>query len=103
MGWDDLILNGRFRAFAYADARYQSSAFTERALRAHSEQDAYTTVNARIGLKPADETWSVELWSRNLTDERYLVSTIAKTFTAASNVGVPGEPRQFGVTLRRNW
>lgn len=103
LGWSDLVLDGRFRAFAYADARYQSSAFTERALRANSEQDGYATANARLGIQPADEAWSVELWARNLTDERYLVSTIAKTFTAASNVGVPGEPRMYGVTVRRNW
>jgi outer membrane receptor protein involved in Fe transport len=103
LGWDDLVFDGRFRAFAYADARYQSSAFTERSLRANSEQDAYATVNARIGIQPPDEAWSIELWSRNLTDERYLVSTIAATFTAASNVGVPGEPRLYGVTFRRNW
>lgn len=102
-GWDDTVLGGSLRAFAYVDARYQSAALTERLLRANSNQEGFVTANARLGVGGPSENWTLELWSRNLFDERYLVSTIAKTFTAASNVGVPGEPRTYGVTLRTQW
>ncbi len=102
-GWDDTILSGRLRAFVHADARYQSAVMTERTLRAHSDQGAYTTADLRLGLGAPDEAWTLEAWSRNVTNARYFVSSIPATFQGGTLVGTPGEPRTYGLTLRARW
>lgn len=96
-------IGGGLSAFAHADARYQSAVITERTLRPGSEQDEYTTVNARVGISGLDKRWSLELWGRNLGDERYFVAAIPATFQGSTLVGVPGEPRTYGVLLRARW
>jgi len=102
LGWEDEVAEG-LTAFAHLDGRYQSAVRTERTLRAGSEQGDYITLNGRLGLTGRDDRWTVELWARNLTDERYFVSSIPATFQGATLVGVPGEPRMWGVTLRAGW
>lgn len=100
IGWDDRIGSGRLRAFGYLDWRYQSEVQTERLLRANSGQEGFGLINGRIGFGDADEIWTVELWSRNLLDHRYIGATIPASFQGATVVSVPGEPRTFGLTLR---
>src|SRR3546814_20071164 len=72
-------------------------------------QDAYTVVNARVGIGASDNRWSLALWGTNITDTEYVqvgldgplqnVSPLPgnpyHTFTA-----FPGAPRMYGVTLR---
>lgn len=100
--WEDEIAPG-LNGFAHLDARYQSSVLTERTLRTGSEQDGYTTVNGRIGVSRVGDRWAVEVWARNLTNERYFVSSIPAVFQGNTLVGVPGEPRMWGATLRTAW
>lgn len=47
------------------------------------EQDAYTKINARIGLASADQTWSIAVLGKNLTDE--------KTSTWGNDVPLAGQ------------
>lgn len=101
-GWEDEVAHG-LNAFAHLDARYQSAVLTERTLRIGSEQDAYATVNGRVGVSRTDDRWAVELWARNLTNARYVVSSIPAVFQGNTLVSVPGEPRMWGVTLRSAW
>lgn len=37
--------------------------------------DAFTTVDARIGIKSEDEQWEITLWGKNLTDKYYWNNT----------------------------
>jgi iron complex outermembrane recepter protein len=81
------------------------------------EQDGYTIVNARVGIRGADDRWALELWAQNVFDINYAqvafntpfqAGTTAAPFNDAGNY--PGgrqifsqflaEPRTLGVTLR---
>ena len=89
-------LNARINAFVGGTMVYQDStngAFGRNPLFAI---DAYTTFDARAGIAANDDSWRLQLWVRNLTDEYY--------WTAAyrSNDSInrfAGQPRTFGATL----
>jgi iron complex outermembrane receptor protein len=61
--------------------------------------DAYSLVNARIGVRWSDG-WSLSVWSRNLLDEDYFELLSAAPGGSGLYVGLPGDPRTVGVTLR---
>ncbi|MEF3365208.1 TonB-dependent receptor [Methylocystis sp. 9N] len=64
-------------------------------------QPAYALVNAGVGLKTEDETYSANLWVRNLLDERVVVTEAFGSPTAASTLTFAADnPRTYGVTLR---
>jgi len=100
VGWDDLVAGGNLRGFAQIDGRYQSDVLTERLLRPTSGQKGYALFNARIGVGAPDERWTLELWARNLTNQRYIGASIPATFQGATLVGAQGEPRTYGLTVR---
>jgi iron complex outermembrane recepter protein len=96
--------------FINGDMRYQSELNSGSDLDIEKTQEGYALVNGRIGIKNADDLWSVELWVRNLFDKdatqvnfdaplqgsggrQALVNT--QTFNGFLN-----EPRTFGVTVR---
>ncbi|QTA92561.1 TonB-dependent receptor [Desulfonema magnum] len=60
-----------------------------------SEQDAYQTVNLRLGYEK--ESFDFYLWAENLFDEEYL--TYVAPFDKNSHVGFDGPPRTLGATL----
>lgn len=104
-------LTGRF----YIDARYMGEESSNSSLAPIFDQDDYTIFNARFSLTDLAETWSIELWARNLTDEEYTpIQFDPPPLQGQSGValipGAPGtiadfigEPRSFGVTGRRNF
>jgi iron complex outermembrane recepter protein len=77
----------------YADESYKDTQNTE-----YLVTDSYWIWNAQASVATADETWSVDLWCKNLTDERYL--------TSASDIGIGlgwriyNQPRTYGITVR---
>lgn len=102
---------------AAADARYVSEYNTGSDLDPEKVQDAFTLVNARVGLGREDGLWSVEVWGRNLTDETYTQvhfdafaqgarvapGTSNDPRGTASYMSFLGAPRTWGVTLRTEW
>ncbi len=54
-------------------------------------------VNAHIKWVSTGQDFSVSVWGRNLTDEEYLVN--GNQSSGSGQVGMPGEPRTYGVTL----
>ncbi|SDM74187.1 TonB-dependent receptor [Maricaulis salignorans] len=85
---------------AHLDARYMSEQNTGSDLDPEKIQEAYTLFNGRVGIGAADETWSLELWGRNLTDEDYLQVGFDGPFQPGSFNGFLGTPRSWGITLR---
>ncbi len=81
---------------AVLSASYQSEAQGAIGNEADFRISEYTLVNGVLGLRTLDETWSVELFARNLLDEDYWtnVDTVIDTIFQ-----VPGQPRTFGVRL----
>jgi iron complex outermembrane receptor protein len=62
----------------------------------------YALLNARIGFRATD-SWTVFLWSRNLLNKNYYDQLSAVPGNSGLYVGQPGDPRTFGLTLRRNF
>lgn len=102
---------------AAADARYVSEYNTGSDLDPEKVQEAFTLVNARIGLGREDGLWTVEAWGRNLTDETYAqvafdafaqgrragAGTSNDARATASYMAFLGAPRTWGITLRTEW
>ena len=76
-----------------------------------SVQEGYSLFNAGLGLSADTQTWSVEIFGRNLSDEGYCsvifdqtVGDVLGAVDPANGVGVQrcvlGAPRTFGVQVR---
>jgi outer membrane receptor protein involved in Fe transport len=89
-------------------AKYTSEYNTGSNLDPRKIQDAMTLVNARLGFGAADQSWTVELWAQNLTDEEYFQVAFDATLQGSSTGPMPtsmintflGAPRTFGATAR---
>lgn len=89
-------LQGRFNI----GAKHMSDYNTGSDLDPEKAQDAYTLVNARIGLGRKDKRWALELWGQNLTDETYKQVGIDAPIQTGSWNAFLGAPRTWGLTLR---
>ena len=85
---------------AHLDGRWLSEQNTGSDLDPEKVQDAYALFNGRLGLGNQDETWSLELWGRNLLDEDYIQVGFDGPFQSGSFNGFLGQPRTYGLTLR---
>jgi iron complex outermembrane recepter protein len=89
-------------------AKYTSEYNTGSNLDPRKIQEALTLVNARLGFGTTDQSWTVELWAQNLTDEEYFQVAIDATLQGSSAGATPtsmidaflGAPRTFGATAR---
>ncbi|WBQ11272.1 TonB-dependent receptor [Hyphomonadaceae bacterium ML37] len=88
---------------AALDARWVSEYNTGSDLAPGKEQDAFTTLNGRLGLGSMDGRWNVELWGRNLTDETYVQVAFDQFAQTGTFGGFLGAPRTWGVSLRTEW
>ncbi|HEX2082904.1 MAG TPA: TonB-dependent receptor, partial [Xanthomonadaceae bacterium] len=91
-------------------AKYMSEYNTGSDLDAEKQQDAFTVVNARIGIGRRDKRWSLELWGQNISDTEYMQVAFDGPLQA---VGTPqpgdplntynaflGAPAMYGMTFR---
>jgi len=91
----DLILRG--------EAQYTSefNLVTSLDPRPVAIQDDFTLYNASITLSASDESWALQFWGRNITDEEYVKGGFPSVgYLGASFNNYPGDPRTYGVTLR---
>ena len=72
-----------------------------------TDQESYALFNARVGIGPTDQRWSVEAFVDNLADEYYNLGAFAVPEQTSDGVGVyavyPGQPRTWGVTVRARY
>ncbi|WP_440957416.1 TonB-dependent receptor [Oceanicaulis sp. LC35] len=94
---------GNVWGLASLDARYVSDYNTGSDLDPEKQQDAFTLLNARVGLNHADGAWSIEAWGRNLTDEAYAQVAFDQFAQSGGFGAFMGAPRTWGVTLRTEW
>ncbi|MFN3212600.1 MAG: TonB-dependent receptor [Henriciella sp.] len=107
--WEQPIMDGRANLFLTGSARYESDRRTTTQAVSTSDfsvplagdiQDSNTKVNLRLGVQSPDERWAIELWGKNITDER----TKNVTFSIPLRSGARGQfvqdPATYGVTLR---
>ena len=113
--WSPAVGSG-LRGLVHADVRYQSRINTGSDLLPEKVQGRFATVNARIGIGAADDSWAVEFWGQNVFDKDFLqvaasaplqgggsLATVAAGGAAPGNslfIAFLGEPRTYGVTVR---
>lgn len=85
--------------FGAIDASYRSSFSSSATASKYLVIDGYALLNARVGFRWPDG-WSLSLWSRNLLDKNYFELLSAAPGGSGLYVGLPGDPRTVGVTLR---
>jgi outer membrane receptor protein involved in Fe transport len=119
LAWTPRLGSSGLRGLVYADARYMSPYNTGSDLDIEKMQKAYTLVNARLGISGAGDRWSVELWAQNLFNVKFMQiafdsplqgsgtqrGVIAGFYPVSTQLygAFIGEPRTFGVTLRRKF
>jgi len=64
---------------------------------------SYNIFNSNIGLRAPDDTWEVQLWSRNLTDKRVKNLVFDSVFQSGSYSVFYNTPRMYGVTVSYNF
>jgi iron complex outermembrane recepter protein len=60
-------------------------------------------VNARLDYELADMGVTVSVWSTNLLNKHYQISSIGLTANSALVTGITQEPRMYGVTVRKRF
>ena len=91
-------VNDTLEAFGYLNLSYRSKTPLYNPRSTIGWQDAYTIANVGVGLRRQDRKYSVLLWAKNLTDERYLVG-VGSAGTVNGYIGVLGDPLTAGVTF----
>ena len=85
--------------FGAVDTSYRSEFSSSPSASRYMMVDGYGLVNLRAGYRWSDG-WSLFFWSRNLLDKEYFELLSAQPGNSGLIVGLPGDPRTFGVTLR---
>src|SRR3546814_19512227 len=86
------------------------------------EQDGFTVVNARIGLRGPDQRWPIEFWGQNIFNTHYTQVSFSTPLQSSSpgtsttgrfGLGAPmanqlisdtlAEQRQYGIPPRRKF
>ncbi len=94
--------NSGLTGLFYVNARTTSDYNTGSDLLFGKEQDGFTLVNARIGVRGPDDMWAIEGWAQNLFDVDYTQVAFNTPFVASQQTysAFLAEPRTYGITLR---
>jgi iron complex outermembrane recepter protein len=85
------------------DGQYQSEIFTDANNSVWSRVAPRFLANARISYTTGDKDWQVSLEAQNLFDKYYFTTVSDVTGGLGVETGVPGLPRTFAVTIKRNF
>ncbi|WP_051272761.1 TonB-dependent receptor [Sphingomonas phyllosphaerae] len=95
-------IGGHLVLTGYANVAYRTRTNLANPRSIYFWQPGYALVNAGVGVRSADDLWSLSLWSRNLFDRRY--ATMFSTAGGSSPINqIFGEPRTIGLTLGRRF
>jgi iron complex outermembrane receptor protein len=86
------------------DASYQSEMYSNATNGPNNHIDGYALVNARLTWRNPDRSWETSLEVTNLTDKYYLLTSFDLTGAGAGNAnGEPGRPREYAITVKKNF
>jgi iron complex outermembrane recepter protein len=90
---------------ARLDASYQSSMYTNATNDTFNLVDSYVLANARLTWRSKEQDWQVSFEVTNLFDKLYYLNIFDQhQATSVGQVtGQPGLPRQWAITLKRNF
>ena len=84
-----------------ADVNYSDEFYSALDLDPNTRHDSSVRVNARIALASFDDTWSIALVGKNLTDEETRVwNNDVPTTASNSYFGIPERPRSIAIQAR---
>ena len=85
------------------DAQYQSSFFTDITNTALGQVSGRTLMNAHLTWRSAKDDWEGALAVTNVTDRFYYINKINSVAPTFITQGQPGAPREWLVSVRRNF
>ena len=85
------------------DGSYRSAIFTDTNNSPWSRIPGRFLGNARVAYRTADEDWEVALEVQNVFDKYYFMSVSDITRSLGSVTGVPGLPRTWAISVKRNF
>jgi iron complex outermembrane receptor protein len=85
------------------DAAYQGQLFANGANSPRNNIESYTIANARVAWKNGEGDWEAALELTNFTNEYYFLTRFDQFNVAGVSDGQPGRPREWGLTVRRNF
>ncbi len=89
------IAGGAWVGLAHADVRYVTDHRTGSNLDPAKTQTDYALVNVRLGLSTEDELFALELWAKNVFDERYAQITFDASLQGDSPTAFNRAPATF--------
>ena len=94
--------NSGLSGLFYVNARTTGDYNTGSDLLYGKEQDGFTLVNARIGVRGPDDAWAIEGWAQNLFNVDYSQVAFNTPFVASQQTysAFLAEPRTYGITVR---
>jgi len=105
--WEQAWRQSHFNWFVSGNLQGVSSEYLDASLDPRSFQSGHVLFGATLGIEPEDDRWQLNIWGKNLTNERYFSTEAAQTQgaqisaggTAAANgfIGWLAQPRTFGV------
>lgn len=93
-------LNDDFNFLSSASIKWSSRYNTGSNLDPKKFQEPFAIVNARIGIEPVNEAWSLELYVQNLTNSDYYQVVVDQPLQSGTYGAFVGSPRRYGVTGR---
>ena len=93
-------ISGSLGAFVGANLLYNSEANSTFGDPAATRIDAFTTVDARLGIETLDGRWSVSIWGQNITDEYYWTNQFV---TQDVVTRFAAKPARYGVAFNYNF
>jgi len=97
--YENQIADG-LRLRASLSGRYTSAYNTGSNLDPLKNQKELTLWNGRIGVGSESESWTLELFAQNLTNEKYYQVVVDQPLQSGTFAAFLGAPRTYGVTLR---
>jgi iron complex outermembrane receptor protein len=85
------------------DASFQDDIYSDATNAPTNLIESYTLVNARLTWRSMDEDWQLALEATNLTDEYYYVTLFDLWGPVGYVHGQPGRPREYALTIRRDF
>lgn len=90
----------QFTGFGIVNVSYMGNHNSNETLEPEGKVDAFTIVNARLGMRTADSKWEFALWAKNIFEENYNAILFNTVLQAGSWSAFRGEPRMYGASLR---
>ncbi|MCW3834719.1 TonB-dependent receptor [Sphingomonas canadensis] len=85
------------------DAAYQSRVFSSAVNAGTNRIPGYTLANASLTWRTADEDWAVAFEVSNLFDQYYYTTSFDQSAIGGAASAQPGRPRQWALTVRRQF